>query len=488
MNDKPEILIIGDDKPLCEGLRDSLKSEGFLTETTHNTEDGIKKIKDSSFNIVLLDMKAPDMEGVNALEKIRNISPYTEVIVFSEYAEAKNVIEAITGNAFFFLFKPFEMSNLTATIKRVQKKQTLLLDNFKLPRQIEDAKRDWESTFDSIPDPISIHDTDFNIIRCNKAFSDKLNVKLEDIIGKKCYEVFHSRNEPWPTCPFVRCKESLKSEREEEDCMGRIFSMSCFPKFDKSGKLNGIVHIARDVTESKQTEEKLRISDKMASLGRLTAGIYHEVLNPVNIISSHVQLLLMKAEKGSQTEKDLKSILEETKRIAKISDGLLGFSRKVEGINEEVDVNSLLEKVLSILEPDMRLKNIGFLKRFEDGLPGIKANSDKLRQVFLNMITNARDAMPEGGTLTISTQVIQNEEYSFVRIRFKDTGCGIAKENRDRIFKQFFTTKKEGKGTGLGLSTSYEIIENHGGTMSLESEEGKGTTFTIYLPEGIGGE
>lgn len=279
--------------------------------------------------------------------------------------------------------------------------------------------------------------------------------------------------------------------------------------------------IVRDITGQKQIEEKLRISYKMASLGRLTAGIFHEVLNPVNIIASHVQLLLMEAEKGSRTEEDLKSIREEIDRIVKISDGLLIFARKGKLISEETEVNSLLEKIISIIEPEMKLSNIKFIREFEDELPKVAANIDELRQVFLNMITNARDAMTEGGTITVKTRRVLSSELArlpsvgqgvrneggkeplparpdgrsdwpdrqtgefkgdFVEITFEDTGCGIAKENLDKLFDPFFTTKETGKGTGLGLSISYGIIKNHGGTISVESEEGKWTRFTIDLP------
>ena len=238
-------------------------------------------------------------------------------------------------------------------------------------------------------------------------------------------------------------------------------------------------------------------SHKMASLGQLTAGVVHEVLNPLNIISAHVQLLLAEAEKGSKTEEDLRSIREEIDRIVEITDGLLRFSRKEKSISGEVEINSLLEKIISIVEPEMKLSNIKFIRRFEEGLPKIAANSDELRQVFLNMITNAKGAMAEGGTLTVKTRRVRDRSKKekaspprragelkgdFVKISFEDTGCGISKEKLNSVFDPFFTTKMEGKGTGLGLSISYGIIENHGGTISVESEVGKGTTFIINLP------
>jgi signal transduction histidine kinase len=190
----------------------------------------------------------------------------------------------------------------------------------------------------------------------------------------------------------------------------------------------------------------------------------------------------MEAEKGSKTEEDLKSVQEEIARIVKITDSLLRFSRKGGPGSEKIEINDLLEKMISLIEPDMKLDNIRFVKKLDDRLLQISGNKDELRQVFLNLTTNARDAMPEGGMLTFSTENIKEGEVPFVMIKFTDTGCGIDKDKIEFVFEPFFTTKKEGKGTGLGLSTSYGIIENHGGVLSVESKVGKGTTFTIDLP------
>jgi signal transduction histidine kinase len=228
--------------------------------------------------------------------------------------------------------------------------------------------------------------------------------------------------------------------------------------------------------------EKLTVSYKMASLGRLTAGVFHEILNPINIISSHIQLLLMEAEHGSQTEEDLKSVQEEIVRVTKITDSLLRFSRKEGSDSTQVEINDLLERSISIVEPDMKLNNINFIREFDKRLLMITANSNELRQVIMNLLNNAGDAMPEGGTITIRSENIKADGRTFVRIVVKDTGQGIEKGKLQKVFEPFFTTKKEGKGVGLGLSTSFTIIENHGGNISAKSTLGKGTEFIIDLP------
>ena len=381
-------------------------------------------------------------------------------------------------------------------------------------KQAEQSLLDSEEKFRTISatanDAIIMADNDGNISYWNKAAEKMFGYSNEEAIGKKIHEtcitnMFHEN--------LLRGLNKFK-DTGQEHLIGRTTESTAinrdgteFPiEFSLSevkikGKWNTVA-IIRNITERLRIEENLRVSYKMASLGRLTAGVFHEILNPVNIISSHIQLLLMEAEKGSKTEEDLNSVQEEIARIVKITDSLLRFSRKGEPGSEKIEINDLLEKMISLIEPDMKLDNIRFVKKFDDRLVQISGNRDELRQVFLNLTTNARDAMPDGGTITVKTlNVLSSElgvrsaekegselktQYSehkgdFVEISFEDTGCGIDKDKMEFIFEPFFTTKKEGKGTGLGLSTSYGIIENHGGILSVESKVGKGTTFTIDL-------
>lgn len=716
MSEKIKFLIIDDDVALSESILDIVELEDYSTDTSYTAADGIKKVESDYYHIVLLDMKLPDSDGLTVLEHIKQTSPDTEVIIFTAYAKMDTVIEAMEKDAFSFLPKPFDMPYLLTIIKRALEKQNIALENRLLYEQTILGKRDWEETFDSISDLVSIHDMDFNIIRCNKAVKEKLNVEYRDIIGKKCHKVFYGSNKPWQECPFVRCKETLQPESEEEHCMGGTFLISCFPRFDKAGRFKGVVHIARDITElrkkeesirmlsmaieqspvivevtdskgnieyvnprfckitgytkeevigknprilksdeksngeyielwrtitsggewfgefhnkkkngelywesasispirdkkgeithyigikeiitkrkkaektihhlasfpqkdinpilelddsgaitfnnlaalnvvkkfniheglevflpknikeiiealkggekkqfyneikirnlifgeiihfipafnvlriyaqdiseHKRIEDKIRASYKMSSLGVLTAGVFHEILNPVNIISSHIQLLLLEAEKGSRTEEDLNSVQEEIARIIKITDGLLRFSRTGDYKFNEIDLNNILEETISIVEPDMKMSSIEIIREYDYTIPTITASADKLRQVFLNFITNARDAMKDGGTLTVKTQIVRCRRLDklkgkFVEISFADTGCGISENIKRDIFNPFFTTKEPGRGTGLGLSTSYQIIEKHGGTMAVENNVNKGTIFAIDLP------
>jgi signal transduction histidine kinase len=242
-------------------------------------------------------------------------------------------------------------------------------------------------------------------------------------------------------------------------------------------------------------------SEKLAGIGRLAAGVCHEILNPLNIISGHTQALLMERVDDAFLKEDLNSIMEEIGRIEKIISGLLKFSRKGDVELKYVNINEELESVLLIVEKDMRLGNIRIVRNYNHNLPKTLLDPDRMRQVFLNIINNARHAMPEGGILTITTATvykdrrrhrrnelqvelpaIMEEGIPFLRIMLSDTGMGIKKEHIDKLFDPFFTTKPEDKGTGLGLSVCYTIIEKHSGSLEVESEYGHGATFIIDLP------
>jgi signal transduction histidine kinase len=243
-------------------------------------------------------------------------------------------------------------------------------------------------------------------------------------------------------------------------------------------------------------------SDKLASIGRLAAGVCHELLNPINIISGHAQALKMERPGDQNLIDDLDSILDEIGRVEKIISGLLKFSRKEIFEIKEIDIIENLNSVLTIIEKDFDKNNIKVIKKFLDDLPLIKCDSDRIRQVFLNIINNAKHAMSQGGTLTISAfnfskpisksrrktdyisqDIIENiSAIPHCRIIFSDTGTGIKKDDISKLFDPFFTTKPEDMGTGLGLSVCYTIIEKHCGSIEVESEVGVGSSFIIDLP------
>ncbi len=225
------------------------------------------------------------------------------------------------------------------------------------------------------------------------------------------------------------------------------------------------------------TQNQLVQSEKLASLGQLSAGIAHEINNPLANISLNAQMLLQDVE-DEKIQKRLTKIEDNVDRATRIIKSLLEFSRAPEFHLACTDINILITKTLDILEHE--IKKVEVIKDLDGELPKVLADLNQLQQVFINIIANATQAMPKGGTLTLRTRKVGDA----VEIEISDTGEGISPENIKKVFDPFFTTKKVGKGTGLGLSISYRIVEKHGGQIDIKSEVGKGTSFILKLPEG----
>ncbi|MBU2621454.1 MAG: two-component sensor histidine kinase [Proteobacteria bacterium] len=227
-------------------------------------------------------------------------------------------------------------------------------------------------------------------------------------------------------------------------------------------------------------------SDKLAALGKMAAGVAHEINNPLAVIAEKTGWMedllteedFQKSQHIEEYKKSLKKIEEHVERARKVIHGMLGFARRMEPHLEDVDINRVLNETITFLDSYARTNNIAIEKDLMSDLPIIASDHAKLQQVFLNLLTNAVDAIGRDGKIFLTSRIIDSE----IAVSVRDNGPGIPKEYQSRVFEPFFTTKRSGKGTGLGLSVTYTIVRNMGGTITLDSEEGNGTTFTVRLP------
>lgn len=305
------------------------------------------------------------------------------------------------------------------------------------------------------------------------------NREMETITGLRRAEAFNRQIThllPW-------FKEDIVTQDQQREMTvttpsQQSFKMNVSPFKDPSG---GFVVILENITEKKKMEEQLLQTSKLAGLGKLTAGISHEIGNPLASISSLVQelrsLRLEAKEDGKFTDDSLKTINSHIERIAKIVQSLGDFARVSSAEKTPSIISEILDRTINLVKYDKRFKNVRLTTDIED-IPPLKVNPDKIQQVFLNLTINALDSMPEGGDLTISMK----KSDSSVEVAFSDSGVGMDEAVVGKIFDPFFTTKAPGKGTGLGLSICYGIIKEHNGTISVKSKKGEGTTFMITLP------
>jgi signal transduction histidine kinase len=231
--------------------------------------------------------------------------------------------------------------------------------------------------------------------------------------------------------------------------------------------------------ELRKTQQQLVQSEKLAALGQLSASVAHEINNPLGIIKNYLQILSENTDEDDSNQHNLEMIKEEVNRIARIVKSLLDFSRPEKNKMTIVDLSATLKQTISLLDKEFLSKSIKIKKELPDNLSPVMGSEDQLKQVFLNLLVNSKDFMPQGGEVIISAR---NTDQS-VEIEFSDTGCGIPEENIPRIFEPFFTTKQEGKGTGLGLWICYGIMQRHGGTIQVRRKE-KGTSFLLTFPKG----
>jgi PAS domain S-box-containing protein len=342
-----------------------------------------------------------------------------------------------------------------------------------------------ENILESMDSGILVLDLEEHITRWNRALERLYGRRRHQVLGRRLDDVFPA--------PFLEAlRGSLVLGRPEEgeiahlykvhletaDGRGLMVNVAAAPFHLRSGERGGTLLIFDDVTARVRLEEQLQHSEKMASIGLLAAGVAHEVNTPLAGISSYTQMLREQVPGEDPRADLLEKIEKQTFRAAKIINNLLNFSRSGSAELEPLDLNKVLLDVLSLMEHQLQGGSIKVRKELALHLPPVRGNENRLQQVFFNLLMNARDAMPGGGWLTLLTRA----DDEVVAVEVRDTGDGIKREHIKRIYDPFFTTKGMGRGTGLGLSVSYGIVQEHGGSIAVDSAPGQGTAFLVTLP------
>lgn len=260
--------------------------------------------------------------------------------------------------------------------------------------------------------------------------------------------------------------------------------MNAAAEKDSDGNVTSIQIMVKDISERKTMEQQLLLADKLASIGQLAAGIAHEINNPLGIILGYTQLLLRKDEEGSQIHADHKTIEKAARVCRTIISDLLSFARSAPTRKGTGHIHDAFKELLSVIQHQFELDGIQVTRDFDPDLPVMVMDEGKIKQVLMNLLMNAKQAIGKKGRIDISTRYDPERSRAIIAVR--DSGCGIDGEYLPRIFDPFFTTKPTGEGTGLGLSVSYGIVKDHGGDILVESEPGRGTTFTVILPVTLG--
>jgi two-component system NtrC family sensor kinase len=364
---------------------------------------------------------------------------------------------------------------------------SLSLSHKKVTQELEETKATFKLIMDEmIQEDVMIINYNYKIIDVNKSLLQKLGLQRDEVIGRHCFEITHHHNAPCSgenhPCPLIKTLESGKPYQTthihlDKDERRIYYSISTYPMIE-DGDVIGAIEIARDITRDINVQKTLLQQEKLASIGRLSAGVAHEINNPLTTILTSAMLIQEDLNPDHPAYEELELISKEALRCRKIVASLLDFARQTQPQKKRRLLNHIVAESVLLTQKQAAFKDIRVDTDLDPSIPEQMLDKGQIQQALINLIFNAVEATPEGGRINVRSEFLPGKKA--VQVDIKDNGAGIAKDQLDKIFEPFFTTKES--GTGLGLSITHGIIEQHGGTISVQSTVGQGTRFVIQLP------
>ena len=463
-------------------------------------------LESREWDVILCDYSMPHFNALAALALVKEMKLDIPFIIISGTIGEATAVEAMRAGAQDYLMKD-ALARLAPSIERELEEAR----NRRALRLAEGARRASElryrRLFESAKDGILILDWDTGqIVDANPYLMKTLGYSYEELVGRELWEigVFKDIAAARDSFEELRDKNYVRYDDLPLETLGGVrIEVEFVSNVYLVGDAKVIQCNIRDITERKlgkralvesnhklettlselsATTQQLWQASKLATMGELSASVAHELNNPLATVALRVENMLMTMTPDDQQRHSLEVISQEVDRMSNLVDNLLQFSRRSHRQISTVDVREEIAKSVEFVHYHLRSRKIEVVREFADPLPTIQADCQQLRQLFLNLLTNASDAMPQGGTVTVRTKTGVLHDNEAVQIDFADTGEGIPAENLKKIWDSFFTTKTEGKGTGLGLAICRRIVEEHGGSIGIESEIGCGTTVRMLFP------
>lgn len=350
---------------------------------------------------------------------------------------------------------------------------------------LKSSETKYRLLFETSQDAILIFDREERLVDINQAgirlfgFIDLDEARAIEWV----YQLFWDPRDAQPFIQEVKDKgfvRNLEIPMVDRDGRKMMVLISATARYDKAEHYDGLNAVLHDITERRRFEKAMAQTEKLASIGQLASGVAHEINNPLEIIRLYANLITKDPSISEQAKQDIAVIQKHTQNCRQIVDALLNFARVGKPEKLETDIHRCIDDVLAVLEIQLQEKKVTITRHYGKDIPGVTVDKQQMRQVFMNILMNAKQAIKEEGDITIRTRVDSKERELWVEI--SDNGSGIREENRARIFDPFYTTKSEKGGTGLGLSVSYGIVKQHGGDIEVHLNAGKGSTFRIRLP------
>lgn len=500
----PKILIVDDEPDILNFLRNLLMQEDYDVKTASDGPEAIDLFRSEPepFDLVITDIRMPGMDGLEVMKQIKVLDEDVEIIILTGFATIENAVQTLKADgAFDYLTKPLENINeLLNTINQALRKRELKIENRALlkkleketesqkdaAKQIQKSKSLLQSVVDGISEPLIMLDDSLSVKMLNKAATEYFKTNFQDAVGKPCYDIFMIKSAPCEGCKIcskISTGNQAVFERKGIVDENRVEQVDIYPL--KGTETEGTIIRISDITEKKKIQEQLNRADRLSSLGHLSGGIAHEIRNPLAGMSLFLDILSdeKRFEKTDEELEILNDMKDGVNKIAGIIRRVIDFSRLSVISSGILEINTLIRDTIKLWEEKFRTLNIKRALSLAVDLPPVHGDYIGLQQVMNNLILNAIEAMEMDGVLHISTSKglsSFHNNFEVVVVNIKDSGPGIVQEQLEKVFNPFFTTKAT--GTGLGLAITHQIIKHHGGFISLESEPGKGTTFTIELP------
>lgn len=486
---KKTILLVDDETDLREVLDISLSHSGYTVFTAENGTQALSILNDNDIPVVITDIKMPGIDGIDLLRKIKGKNRETEVIMLTGHGDLELAIKSLKHEATDFITKPINDDALEMALERA-------FEKIQMREKLKEYHRN-RAMYDLfinelIQEDVMIIGSDYRILDANETLLKKLGLERKEAIGRYCYEITHRQSVPCSgedhQCPLEETLRTRKPTKEthihkDKDNKNVYYSISAYPFFE-NGEIIGAIELSRDITPDINARQAMMQQDKLASIGRLSAGVAHEINNPLTTILTTAMLIQEDINPNTSMYEELETITNETLRCRKIVSSLLDFARQTQPAKKHHNVNDIIAGCIRLTRKQAEFKDIKILRQFSDDVPELLVDKEQLQQAVINLILNATDATGPGGTITVSTEFSPDDK--FVKINISDTGKGISAENIDKIFEPFFTTREF--GTGLGLAITHGIIGRHGGDIKVQSQPGQGTTFTIRLPSNQGNQ
>lgn len=489
MNHQASILIVDDEMGIREGCKRALAEEGHAIDLAEDGTIGLQKVTEKSYDLILMDLMMPGIGGLDLIKKVRDIDPEVIVVVITGFATIETAVEATKRGAYDYLPKPFTPETLTVLVRRGLEKRELRLEARRLHQEREQRllelaseKSRLKTIIGCMGEAVLVTNLEQQLVLWNSSAVKMLRLGGTDEPGKSLTHYIKSKSVIEPLQKILTSPGddfSMISQEIRVDDQSSVLMAQLAPIRDEQGNLLGAVTVLRDITKLKEIE---KIKSQFVSM------VAHELRSPLAAIEGWLDVVISGEGGGDERQKKewLERARERAKSLLALVNDLLAINKieagKVAQKMESVRVSEVISKIVEFFRPEAERKKISFKIELAEQLPTVQADVQDMEKLFTNLISNAIKYNVENGSISIDT----TRDENYIGFHIKDTGVGIAQNDLPQIFDEFFRIENKStnriSGTGLGLAIAKKIVDSHLGHIEVESQPGKGSTFSVYLP------